>query len=363
MTNPKAVLEHFTIEGKAHNITAFGTGHIHKTYKVENYFEDKPNYLLQQINAEVFADVSGLMQNIHLISTYLSEEIKKSEPEICNRALEIVQTTDGELYHQCSEDGGYWRVYVFFDDLRSYDLPTTTSQVFQCGKAYGTFLQLLKGFDAYQLNIVLPNFHSAIFRVKNLDIAVKEDKFGRKVEVEKEIAQIQRMRDEMVIIENLGSNKEIPLRVTHNDTKFNNVLLDQSDIARCVIDLDTIMPGYLLYDFGDAIRTTANMVVEDSNDFAKVDVDLKRFEAFAKGFLEPVRSFLNEVEKEYLPLSCVLLAYLMGVRFLTDYLEGDHYYKTNYPSHNLVRARNQLTLALKMEEHQDEFRRIIATII
>lgn len=346
------LLAQFELKGKIKDIRGFGSGHINDTFKATNTEADQPDYLLQRINHQVFPDVGPMMNNILRVT----EHLKKARSEYTS--MTIVPTHTGELYVK-EKDGNYWRVYIFMNELVSYDVVETPEQIYEGGKAFGSFLRDLSDFPAETLFPTLPNFHHVPMRVRNLQQAVKDDKAERVKKADHLIRFALEVAEEMCRIQTLGDAGKIPLRVTHNDTKFNNVMLDQSGKGRCVIDLDTVMPGYVHFDFGDAVRTSVSSAPEDEPDLQKIQVDLERFQAFAEGYLAPSRDILSPLELKFLPLSGAMLAYIMGIRFLTDFLQGDVYYKTHFTDHNFQRATAQLDLTRKLLERLPDLSQVI----
>lgn len=346
----------FDYKGKIVDAKPFGGGHINDTYRLVNDDKSLPDYLLQRVNHVVFKDVPGIMDNISKVTNHIRE---KSTPEFGQETLDIIRTRDGRLFTEY--EGNFWRLFDFKKDTKSYDLVESPEQAYQGALAFGTFFRLLSDFPTETLANTLPEFHNIILRLKTFESAVKEDVKGRAAEVEPAILYVRQLADQMCEIENLRISNKIPLRVTHNDTKFNNVLLDQNDKGVCVIDLDTLMPGVVHYDFGDGIRSSTNTAEEDETDLSLVQFDIDKFEAFTDGFLEVTRDILTPFEIKYLGISGALLAYIMGVRFLTDYLQGDVYYKIKHERHNLDRCRTQLELVRQIMERQQDIQKIVAS--
>ncbi len=335
----------------------FGSGHIHDTYRIE-VEGTGPGYILQRINTHIFPDVEHLQQNILQVTQHIRRKLEKipgSDPD--RETLTLIPTKAEKLYFH--DDSGYWRLYLFIDRHRSYDRVETTEQAYQGGRAIGRFEQLIAGLDPKGIYEVLPAFHDMEVRLNNFFRVLEKDPAGRAASVHEDIRFVEERAEKMMTIQHLGRDGKIPLRITHNDTKFNNVLLDENDQALCVIDLDTVMPGYIHYDFGDAIRTSANSAFEDEKDLSKVFVRLDLFEAFSRGFLEETKDELTAMEKEHLAFSAQVMTFIIGVRFLTDYLDGDHYFKIHHPGHNLERARVQFRLVASMEEHREEMEKVI----
>ena len=292
-----------------------------------------------------------MMLNIRRVTEHVNHRLPGS-------TLELIGTRAGRNFHQDAA-GNYWRVYRFRKELHSIDVAETPAQIYEGARAFGRFLFHLADFPAHTLHPTIPHFHDVIMRLQQLQEAVRQDPQGRVKEAQAEIDYSFQITEIMERIQKAGERGEIPLRVTHNDTKFNNVLLDEAGRGRCVIDLETVMPGYVHYDFGDGIRTTVTTAEEDEADLSKIIVDLERFQAFAQGFLEETRDILSPAELQYLPLAGPLLSYLMGIRFLADFLRGDSYYKIHFEGQNLQRARAQLQLTKNLLAQQEALQDIL----
>lgn len=355
LKNVSEIFNRFDFEGSIQNAKPFGNGHINDTYKLENTDQLKPDYLLQRVNHQIFKDVPGMMDNIWKVTSHISDS---SHPDFKQETLKIIKSKDSQLFTK--HEGNYWRMFEFKKGTKSYDVVETPEQAFQGALAFGSFMRILSDFPADSLVYTLPEFHNIILRLKTFEAAVQADDFGRAKEVEPAIAYVRSLASQMCEIETLRIKGKIPLRVTHNDTKFNNVLLDKHDKGVCVIDLDTVMPGVVHYDYGDGIRTSTNTAEEDETDLSLVHFDMDKFEAFTSGFLEATRDILMPIEIEYLGISGALLAYIMGVRFLTDYLQGDVYYKIKHPHHNLDRSKVQLELVRQMMGRQGDIKKMVA---
>jgi len=353
MEHLQKVINQFPLKGTIQKIIPFGNGHIHDSYRLINSDANKPDYLLQRINHQVFKLVDHMMNNIHLVTQHL-----RANNISGNKTLEIIPNKDGHLCYQ-DLSGNYWRLYLFLKELYAYDLPQNINQIFEGAKSFGTFLRQLSNFPPQQLTPSIPDFHNVVSRLELLQIACKNDIKRRAKLVSSELKYIEEMADQMCTIQRMNDIGKIPNRVTHNDTKFNNVLLDKNDIGICVVDLDTVMPGIVHYDYGDGIRTTSSFAAEDEADLQNIQIDLERLKAFTNGYLSVTRTILNPTELHFLPLAGTLMAYIMGVRFLTDYLEGDHYYKTKFDGHNLQRAKAQLCLCKRLHEQENNFRKHI----
>lgn len=341
------VFQYFNLNQKIQEAVPFGSGHINDTYRLLTTDPHNPGYLLQRINHQVFKNVAHLMENINNVSTHISKKITIEEAKNGLTTLNTIPTTEGKSFHKDSS-GNYWRIYDFLDNLKSYDSPQTTNQIYEGALSFGRFMNQLDDFPVEKLHVTIPRFNDIIFRLDNFKFAMDNDIVNRKEGVKSDIAFIFSVAEKLSTIQNLGNGGQIPLRVTHNDTKFNNVLLGEDNKGKCVIDLDTVMPGYVHYDFGDGVRTTINTTDEDEKNLDKVDIEMDRFEAFANGYLDMTREILTPLEINNLALSAPLFSFMMAVRFLTDYLSGDHYYKTKFEGHNLQRARCQLELTRKI---------------
>lgn len=352
----ESVVKKFQIEGEVKEIKSFGDGLINRTFKVAT---DKEEYLLQRINHTIFENVDGLMNNIQLINDYLKTVVK--DPE--RQTLTIIPTIDDELYYQ-DEEGNYWRVYLFMKNTLSFNQVETPEQFYTTGKAFGEFQRLLDGFDANQLVETIPMFHDTRHRYRQFEEAVEKDLAGRAHLVQEEIEFLRAKKDEASMLYDLLDKGELPLRVTHNDTKLNNVLFDKdTKEAICIVDLDTVMPGLMFFDQGDSIRFGANKVIEDEPDLSKVELDLELYEAYTKGFLEEVGSIMTDKEKELFVWGARIITLEQVYRFLWDYLNGDKYWVAQYPEHNLVRARNQLTFYKEIVKHFDKLETIVKKYI
>ncbi|HKJ41642.1 MAG TPA: aminoglycoside phosphotransferase family protein [Sunxiuqinia sp.] len=353
----------FEIEGAIQSIESYGSGHIHETYRLKNRNPDMNDYILQKINTHIFGNVPKLMGNIEYVTEHLRRKLRKiqgANPE--KEVLTLVATNSGNSFYK-HPDGSYWRMYIFLKGTRSYDLVSTEQQALEGGRAYGRFQALLADLDTTPLFEILPDFHNLDYRINLLNEAIENDPCNRLNEVNEEIEFVKARIVRMKTVLNMGQAGQLPLKTTHNDTKFNNVLLDQNDKAQCVIDLDTVMPGYVAYDFGDAIRTIVNTAAEDEKDLDKIGVNMQLFEAFARGFLQEAVDDLTPDEIESLAYGSLLLPYMIGVRFLTDYLDGDNYFKIHFPGHNLQRARAQFQLTKKLEEQFPRMQTIIKQIV
>ncbi len=359
-----SVINHFNIEGEMIYSEPFGCGHINDTYAVYFRRENRPpvRYILQRINSEIF-DVEKLMHNICLVTDYLKERIAADGGNPYENTLTIVKTTDGASYY---EDPGHncFRVYNFIENTVSYQRAATAEVLENAGRAFGHFQKLLFDFDASKLYEIIPDFHNTRKRYEAFEEALKK---GMPERIGEASAGIEFIKDREKYCDEVTAalkRGDIPLRVTHNDTKLNNILMNpDTNESVCIIDLDTIMPGSLLYDFGDSIRFGANTALEDETDLSKVNFSMEMFEAYMRGFVGEMGSYMTDTEKELLPFSCILLTYECGMRFLTDYLLGDTYFKVTHETHNLERAVNQFKLVGDMEERLDDMKDAVGRVL
>ncbi|GAA4141878.1 aminoglycoside phosphotransferase family protein [Sphingobacterium kyonggiense] len=350
----------FKLNGEVLSATPFGSGHINDTFKITTNATSNNLYLLQRINHHIFKDVDGLMNNIQAVCNHLKMKLAHlGEEEVLKKTMTLVPCLDGKKYHK-DEEGDYWRIFLLIPDTRSYDILETTEQAYSGGMAFGQFQKQLSDLDPKELVEILPNFHNIEFRLNNLRDAIAKDPVKRVTEVQDLLDYIFEREDKMRWILEMGRANRLPLRITHNDTKFNNVLLDKNDQVQCVIDLDTVMPGYVAYDFGDAIRTIINSAAEDEADLNKIQLNFPLFQSFTAGYLSEAKEFLTDDEVDSLIYAVHLLPYMQAVRFLTDYIDGDTYYKIAYPEHNLVRTKAQLKLVKELEANHDKLSEILA---
>jgi hypothetical protein len=356
------IANQFKLDGKVADISAFGSGHIHQTYYIKTESVRDDDYILQLINTHVFRDPDAVMQNLGLVTSHIIRKLQdRGEKDLKRRVLHPVQTIDDRLMHLDSENQ-VWRCFIFIPNHRSFDRAVNEHQVFEGGKAFGKFLSDLSDLPVSQIRDTIPDFHNLNWRLQQFNDALSSGVQSRIRETDAEITKLKTRQDEMRIIRKLGSDGKIPLRIVHHDTKINNVLYSTDEKALCVIDLDTVMPGYVHDDFGDAIRTFANTGEEDDADLNNVSMNIRYFKAFAEGFLRSAGPMLNSTEKEYLALSARVMTYMQVLRFLTDYLNGDTYYRIHHPTHNLQRARAQMKLLFSMEEQYGEMKRIVEEV-
>lgn len=342
------IIEKFSVAGELISCERYGEGHINDTFKVT--MDDcgrEVHYILQRINNRLFPDVERLMHNIELVTEFCRKSVIERGGAPMRECLTLIRTKDGASY--TCEDGNYFRMYVFIEGATTYQSVRDPRDFYESAVAFGNFANLLAKFDASQLYEVLPDFHNTKVRYENFLRAVEKDVCGRAEEVRSEIDWVKSRSDLCGKIVDKIASGEIPLRVTHNDTKLNNVMLDDATgKGLAVIDLDTVMPGSLCYDFGDSIRFGCNSAVEDEPDTEKVHFVFDLYKTYLDGYLSAVGNSVTQEEKENLPTGAVLMTYECGMRFLTDYLEGDVYFRTHRARHNLERARTQFKLVDEM---------------
>ena len=349
----KQITSAFQLNGKPVSWREFGHGHINGTFKVTT--DTGSEYILQKINKYVFQHPVRLMNNVIAVTDYLRERV--DDPRM---AMHFLHAKNGQPYFRDS-DGDFWRMYDFMQGF-CLDAPESDEDFYQSGLAFGRFQELLADFPADSLYETIPEFHNTVDRYRQFKASVAIDPMGRLANVREEVDFILAHEEVGSILQHMRESGELPLRVTHNDTKLNNVLLDRmTRKSLCVLDLDTVMPGLSVHDFGDSIRFGAATAAEDEQDLSKMNMDLHMFEVYTRGFLEAATA-LTDKEVEMLPLGALTMTLEVGLRFLKDYIDGDLYFKTAYPEHNLVRAKTQLKLVADMEEKMDEMKRIVAKV-
>ncbi len=354
-------IEHFQYEGRLVQDIPFGNGHINDTFLLT--FElrrmGKMKVILQRMNQNVFHNPVELMENIVGVTTFLREKIIRNGGDPERETLNVIPAVDGKPYYQDSF-GDYWRSYIFITDATSYDLIEKPEDFYQSGIAFGNFQRLLADYPASTLYEVIEGFHDTPARVEVLKRAVEADIRWRAKEVGQEIQFVLDRERETHCFNDCLARGDVPLRVTHNDTKLNNIMIDnKTGKGICVIDLDTVMPGLAMNDFGDSIRFGASTAMEDEKDLDKVSCSMELYETFTKGFMEGCKGSLTDREIELLPMGAKLMTLECGVRFLTDYLQGDVYFKIHRPEHNLDRCRTQFKLVRDMEEKWDQMQAIV----
>jgi len=359
MYDLRKIYDSFLTEGSFSDAGPYGSGHIHDTFRVETREKDRDDYVLQRLNNRVFKNIPELQENIERVTSHLYHKLESVPGANLKReCLKLMPAKNGKSWIE-DEEGSFWRMYIFISNHRSYNIVDTPDKAFEGGKAIGRFQAMLADLPGKPLHETIPYFHDIEKRLETFNRTVKANRVNRVTTVEEEINFVLKRSEEMKIILQLGKSGKVPVRITHNDTKFNNILLDENDKALCVIDLDTVMPGFVHYDFGDAIRTAANIAAEDEKELSKVRMDIRLFKAYAEGYLSETSDTLNDVEKEYLAFAPMLITYTIAVRFLTDYLNGDNYFKIHHEHHNLQRAKAQLKLVQSMEEQYSAMQKII----
>ncbi len=358
------ILNNFSFDGKYTGYSVSNNGHINNTFVLDFECDRgiETSYILQQINTAVFKNTDQLMQNIVTVSLYLRNMIIQSGGNPERENLNVIFTKNNKPYYIDNNDR-HWRCYNYISDSYTCQKVDKPEVFYNAAKAFGKFQCMLADFPIDTLHETIPNFHNTISRFDDLKKAVDEDIVGRVKEAQEEIRfAFDRESDTGVLIA-LAESGRLPLRVTHNDTKLNNVMFDKiSNEGICVIDLDTVMPGLSLYDFGDSIRFGASTAAEDEKDITKVSLDLELYEHYVNGYLTAAGKSLTPHEVDYLPFSAKLLTLECGIRFLTDYLNGDIYFRTDYPEHNLVRCRTQFALVADIERKMEIMNEITARI-
>ena len=341
----------FQMDGNPVSCVELTQGHINKTLRITT--DTGMEYVLQKINKYVFRDPIRLMGNISAVTEYLRQRVEDTR-----QAQHFISTYKGTYYHR-DRNGEFWRMSEFVGGF-CLDAPETPEDFYQSALAFGRFQQLLADFPVEELYETIPEFHNTIDRYRQFKASVELDSCGRASQVQEEIKYILKQEELAGILQKMRESGELPLRVTHNDTKLNNVLLDrETRKALCVLDLDTVMPGLSVYDFGDAIRFGAATAAEDETDVDKMELNLDLFRVYTEGFLEAAPS-LTDKEVEMLPMGALIMTLEVANRFLKDYLDGDLYFKTSYPEHNLIRARTQIKLAMDMQHKWKEMNQIVA---
>ncbi len=354
------VCKRFGLQGEYRGFEVVNSGHINSTYKV-NFFRDNQDkdYILQRINTYVFQDPVAVMDNISSVTEYIRRKIKERQPTAKRHVLHYSTVGSGEYYTE-TEDGGFWRCYRYIDDSVCFVRTDDLRLIEESGVAFGKFQLYLADYPVEKLNIVIPHFHNTVRRYQAFRDAIAENAAGRVSELAEDIAGYMEREEIATRCYRLQKQGVLPLRVTHNDTKISNVLFDKNTLDHLsVIDLDTVMPGLVAFDFGDAIRISASTAAEDEADLSKVALDIQKFEAFTKGFVGAVKHTLTKEEKQTLALGAVAMTVECGMRFLTDYINGDKYFRVHYPEQNLVRARCHLVLANDMIAKLDQMQAIV----
>ena len=359
-----SVAPRFQFQGDFVSAQPYGSGHINDTYEV--IFDragSRVRYILQRVNHTIFKDVPALMQNVVRTTRHIRSKLEAEGADaIDRRVLTVIKTTDGQDYY-VDDHGLFWRAYLFVEQARTYDVIETDRQAFEAARAFGRFQDQLSDLPPPRLHETIPDFHHTRSRFDAMVRAMEADPGGR-VDSARDLIDFARQREPLVdVLLDLTREGELPERITHNDTKVNNVMIDdETSEGVCVIDLDTVMPGLALYDFGDMVRTGTNTAAEDEKDLARVRVDHNRYEALVRGYLETAGAFLIPKEKDLLVFSGKLITFEIGLRFLTDYLSGDVYFKVHREGHNLDRCRTQFKLVEWLEACEPDMSRLVASL-
>lgn len=354
------VISKFDFHGIFEECIPFGSGHINDTFRL-TFRTDAgvKHYILQRMNKNVFTKPEELMENVSNVTKWLKKKILEYGGDVERETLNLVNDKDGNPYYK-DRSGEYWRVYLFIENATCFDLVESDNDFYQSAVAFGHFQRLLADYPAETLHETIVNFHNTVDRFQKFQEAVKADVCGRRDKVQEEIQFVLDREGLAHTLCDLQAEGKIPLRVTHNDTKLNNIMIDDhTGKAICVIDLDTVMPGLSVNDFGDSIRFGASTAQEDEQDLSKVSLDLHLYETYVKGFIEGCGGALTDIELEMLPMGAILMTFECGIRFLTDYLEGDHYFKIHREDHNLDRTRTQFKLVKEMEEKLPQMKAIV----
>lgn len=358
--NLELIASKFKLEGPVERVEPMGEGFINDTFIIRTQGNDVPDYLLQRKNKRIFTNVPAMMENIQKVCTHIKSKVIAKNGDPMREAMTVIPATDGNLYF-VDEEGEYWAVCVFINDTIAYQAAKTPELAYQGGKGIGLFQSMVSDLKE-PLTDILPGFHNIRYRFNQWDAVLAKDPVGRKAKLAKEISWIESRRDEMLNFWKLVESGEIPTRVTHNDTKINNILFDLNGDVLCVIDLDTVLNSTCLNDYGDAMRSYTNTGAEDDENLDAISCNLAIFEGFTKGYLSQAIGFLTETELEYLAFSAKYITYEQVLRFLMDYIDGDNYYKIKSPEHNYQRTLAQYKLLTSMENQYDEMCRIVRTV-
>ena len=360
MKDLSSIVAKFKVQGTIEEIKPLGAGLINDTYKVNTKEADAPDYVLQRINHAIFQNVEMLQSNIEAVTGHIRKKLEeKGEADVERKVLHFIPTAEGKTYWYDGEN--YWRIMTFIPRAKTYET-VNPEYSYYAGAAFGNFQAMLADIPD-TLGETIPDFHNMEFRLKQLRDAVAANAAGRVQEVRYFLDEIEKRADEMCKAERLFREGKLPKRVCHCDTKVNNMMFDEDGTVLCVIDLDTVMPSFIFSDYGDFLRSGANTGLEDDKNLDNVNFNMEIFQAFTKGYLESGKSFLLPIEIENLPYAAALFPYMQCVRFLADYINGDTYYKIQYPEHNLVRTKAQFKLLQSVEEHTPEMKKFIDSCI
>lgn len=360
----RGIADQFAIEGRYVEGEEVKSGHINSTYLVTYELEggERRRYILQRINEKVFKDPLAVMRNVECVTSHINWKVLRRKQNLGGQTLSLYPHKTGRFYGY-GEGGGIWRCYNYLEGCRTHDVVGNARQAFEAGHAFGAFQNLVSDLPPAELVETIPDFHDTPRRYRALMEAVERDSCGRVAEVEMELEFVRRNEDVLDRLLRLREEGSLPLRITHNDTKINNVLFDvETDEAVCVIDLDTVMPGLSLYDFGDLVRTATNPAAEDERDLGKVEMSIRVFESLVEGYLDAAGKVLNETEIAQMAFAGRLISLELGMRFLTDHLNGDRYFRVHRENQNLDRARTQLCLARQIAEREEEMNRFVLKV-
>jgi len=351
----------FQIYGEILHAETLKIGHINETYSA-TYDQGgmRLRYIHQKINQGVFKNPVAVMKNVMRVTTHIRKRLEAANArDITRRSLIVIPTRDGQSYY-VGKEGEYWRTFVFVEGVQTFESVQSPEQAFQAGRAFGEFQSLLVDLPGGRLHETIPHFHDTRKRFAALQAAIQKDHYNRAKDAKREIAFALAREKIVGVILDATARKKIPERITHNDTKFNNVMLDTlTGEARCIVDLDTVMPGCALYDFGDMVRTTTSPTLEDERDLTKVKMHMPIFKKLAAGYLSTAGSFLTKAEKSLMAFSGKLITFEIGIRFLTDFLSGDTYFRIHRPDHNLDRCRTQFKLVESIEQQERAMQKFV----
>ena len=351
------IIKQFSIENEITEISPLKIGHINDSFILKSNAENSKSYFLQKINHNIFKNVDGLQKNISIVTDHLRSKLTAlGVSDIERKVLQLIPTKTGKLYFKDAE-GSYWRMYINIENTHSFDV-VNPELSYKAGVAFGDFQCMLSDIPHDDLVETIPNFHNMEFRIEEFRTALENDAAGRVKANKHIIEEIEKRAEEMCAPERLFREGKLSKRINHCDTKVNNMLFDENDEPICIVDLDTVMPGFVLSDFGDFMRTAANTGAEDDKNLDNINVNLDIFKAYTEGYLSKA-TFLSDVELEYLAFGAKLLSYMQTVRFFTDYINGDTYYKIQHPEHNLQRTLAQFKLLQSQEEHFEEMKQIV----
>ncbi len=341
---------------------AYGHGHINDTYLLETP-DTIPNFILQRKNHHIFKNIEGMMNNIAIITNHIRKQLlAQGEQEIDRKVMQYL-SDPANRYYVTDDEGNYWTIALFIRNSKSIEEVTHPEQAYRAGEAFGHFQSQLASLDGALLVATIPNFHNGIFRLQQFRESIANDSAGRVAEMQSYIDALLKRADEMTRLQEWLDSGKIPLRTTHNDTKINNIMFDEQNNTLCIIDLDTVMPGSSLFDFGDAIRTLGNTAAEDEPDTNLIQFNRSYFQSFTEGYLSKSKTFLTPREIDNLAFGCQYMVWEQTIRFLTDYLNGDTYYKTAYPLHNKTRTLAQFRYLEVLDQEKDFMQTVVAKSI